>query len=307
MKKFFALILTSATLSAAPPAQLHSELSKKNQPLNSRQNASATFKSSSKNLSTSPSENAPLDIKSLMSPSQQQTTGISQLSPDQLNSLQDWISHYIQSEQLGQNSVSGNQLAMVLAEGHYVKLGNGQVWNISPNAWIYTYYWQKGDPITVGKSGDMLFPVLLTNTTIGQSVNALVASEDTSKAFNESYTITKVTESGQFVTLSDGSTWQTENSSRFMVQSWAIGSPVFVVERPSATTGAKYELYNGTTTRSALANQLKAPNSPNLLLKPSNQATTFAPDQVNQATNQKTTFPSPTSNDGQNSSQSTQS
>lgn len=304
MKKFFTLCFLSATLSAAPPSQLHSQLSKKSQPVNSRQNNSTSSPSALKNLSTYP-ENTSLELKTLMSADEQQTTGISQLSPDQLNQLQNWISQYIEREQSLQNSVSGNQLAMVLSQGHYIKLGNGQVWDISPNAWIYTFYWQKGDLITVGKSGDMLFPVLLTNTTTGQSVNALTASENSAKAFNESYTITSVTDSGQFVTLSDGSTWVTESSSRFMVQSWAVGSPVFVVERAASTTGARYELYNGATTRSVLANPLKVPNNPNLLLKPSNQKSTFATEQINPNNNQKTTFPSSTSHDGQNSSQST--
>lgn len=289
----------SSNQSYTPPKST----SRSSNPTKTNHKSTASQNSSIAQKTSTSTQSSSLNLKSLMSPAQQQATGISSLTPSQVSSLESWLSHYVSSEKNQQNTVSGNQVDMVLGEGHYVKLGNGEVWVISPNAWIYTYYWQKGTPITIGKSGDMLFPTLLTNTAMDQAVNAIGATKDISQAFSQSYTITKVGNGGQFLDLSNGSSWQVDPSARFMVQSWTPGTSVFVVKRPSATTGAGYELYNGTTTRTILVNQTKAPKEPRTLLKPSTQATTFPSSQANQATDQQTTFPTQASNDGQNPSQ----
>lgn len=202
------------------------------------------------------------NLQTLMPASTQEKTGIDQLSKDQLGALNSWFSNYLETQKNSADQVAKNAVSVVLSEGHYVKLGSGQIWTISPNAWIYTFYWQKGDPIEVGTSQDVLFPVQLTNKNFNQSVNAKKSSNDVTQSFSQSYPISKISEGGQFITLSNGSSWQVEPSARYLSQGWSTGDPIFVVKVKNAM-GSPYELYNGTTARSVFVSQVKAPPTAN--------------------------------------------
>ena len=221
-------------------------------------NTTSNTQASSTTASTTSTQ---FDLKSQMPKNIQKQTGINRLSPKELQGLQTWISDYVQKKTTSQDTIKANQVSVVLSEGQYVKLGNGDIWTISPNAWLYTYYWQKGDPVTIGKSGDVLFPIQLTNGDSGQSVNAQKPSKQVSAAFKQSYQITKILEDGQFVELSNGSSWQVETSTRYMVQGWSVGNTVFVVKQ-SLSTGVPYQLYNGDTARSVFVEQMQAASKP---------------------------------------------
>ncbi len=213
------------------------------------------------NIQSPSTTSSEIDLKTQMPKNIQKQTGVNKMSAEQIKGLQTWISDYVQKKATPQDTVKPNQVSVVLSEGQYVKLGNGDVWTVSPNAWLYTYYWQKGDPIEIGKSGDVLFPVQLTNSDSGQSVNAQKPSKQVSSAFTQSYQITKILEDGQFVELSNGSTWQVEPSTRYMVQGWSVGNTVFVVKQ-SLSTGVPYQLYNGDTARSVFVEQTRAASKP---------------------------------------------
>ncbi len=263
MSKFFFLMSLLVPLVGASPPYKTSSTSKTMGNSSTISKTNPTKKTNSKAQNTdqplpaqSPSD--PINLKTLMSPSEQEQAGIDSLSSEQLQSLETWFSNYIQNQKKEASQVASNEVNMVLSEGHYVKLGSGQVWAISPNAWIYTYYWQKGDPIEVGKSQDSLFPISLTNKNSGQSVNAKKPSKDVSQAFSKNEQITKIANDGQFITLSDGSSWQVEPSARYMAQGWSKGDSVFVVQVKNST-GSPYELYNGTTSRSVFVSKIKSP------------------------------------------------
>ncbi len=145
----------------------------------------------------------------------------------------------------------------MIEDGHYVQLENKEVWNINPNAWIYTYYWKAGDIISVTKGQDTLFPFCLTNQNSTPSVNGKPASSEVTDTMKTSYSITSITSGGQFVTLSDGSVWQIEPSARYMAQGWSSGQTVFVFHQKEAT-GQPYRLFNGTTARSVVAYRVSA-------------------------------------------------
>lgn len=205
------------------------------------------------------SPNTPESLQSLLDENQQKKMGLSNLNKEQWSALNAWFDQHQtnQSSQLGDQDVQ-----MVLSEGHYVQLGSGEVWNINANAWLYTYYWRKGDPIEIGQSQDTLFPVQLTNKNSGQSVTAQKASKDVQDAFTHPQVIKEISNEGQFIKLSNGSVWQVEPSTRYMSQGWSLGSPVYVVKNQHNTGPLTYELFNGETSRSVFASQTSAATPP---------------------------------------------
>lgn len=242
---------------------------------------SSNQKASSSNSSSTSSS---LDLQSAMSQEELKQTGVNKLNPKQVQALSSWIENY----QTQSDQAKPNQVSMVLNEGQYVQLGSGKIWTINPNAWIYTYYWQKGDPIKVSKSNDQLFPVTLTNENSGQSVNAQMATGNIQQAFSKHQTISKIENDGQFIQLSDGSLWQVEPSARYMVQGWSANQPVYIVKVKN-NTGAPYQLYNGETTRSVFVTQVKAAPQKKSKTQKSNQnaSNANAPSVQNQNTHSK--------------------
>ncbi|MCH9633296.1 MAG: hypothetical protein S4CHLAM7_00190 [Chlamydiae bacterium] len=221
--------------------------------------------------SSSQTQNSTLNLKTQMTAKEQKQVGLNKLSPNQVKALESWLNKRSAAQNPSQKpQINPNQLEMVLSEGNFIKLGSGEVWSISPNAWLFTYHWQEGDPIKVGKSGDVLFPISLTNENSGQSVNAKKPSSSVTKAFTQSYTITQVLDDGKLIELNNGSSWEVEPSARYMVQGWSVGNSVFIVKRENST-GAPYQLYNGQTSRSVFVEQ-KSPPTPEQKQQPTTQA-----------------------------------
>lgn len=191
----------------------------------------------------------------------QKETGVDQMNPDQIKALTSWIEKWSQSQIPQTPPPAPNQVVSVLGDGHFVKLGDGSVWNINSNAWIYTYYWKAGDTVQISPGSDTLFPYSLTSSSSSQSVNAQKATKSVSDSFKTSYTISQIQDNGKILVLSDNSCWQINPSARYMSAGWSVGQSVFIVEQTqSALKG--YELFNGDTTRSVLATKLPPLKTP---------------------------------------------
>ena len=223
---------------------------------------SSPTNSNSQNNPSNP--NLQLDLMSSMNASELQATGLNKLNSKQQAALSNWVSSWaeaqsLKEQNLGQGKIASNAVSAVVGNGHYVKLGDGSVWNVSPNAWIYTYYWQQGDTIKVGKSLDTLFQYSLTNENYNQTINAQKGSSDASSALENSFTISRVKEGGRFVTLDNGSVWQVASSDRYQSAGWSKGQQVFVVKIAHAT-GDQYVLLNGNNSRSVYSTSIKKGN-----------------------------------------------
>lgn len=242
-----------------------------------------------------PNPHSSLQLSAVMNQETMNETGVSTLSPTQQEALASWIENWAASQQNdSQTKVAPNAIVAVLGDGHYVKLGDGSVWNVSPNAWIYTYYWKPGDIVNVSKSQDTLFPYSLSNQNYNQPATAQKASSQVSQSFTNGYTITEIRNGGQFIRLSNNTLWQVAPSARYQAAGWSNGQQVFVIQNTVATGGG-YELLNGTTSRSVYANVVKnaaaiqngaANNSSKSNNSPQKQAATNAsqsPSQANQS------------------------
>lgn len=241
----------STTPSSAPTNQVSETTTNSTTVTESQNSLSQTAQKSSTSASAQP-----MNLKSAMSAKEQKAAGLNRLSPSQLKNLNEWVHTYVQNQQTQPESVGKNQVSTIMNQGQYLKLGGGEVWNVNPNAWIYTYYWQKGDPISVTKSNDLLFPILLTNEKTGQSVGAQKPNKEIEKAFSKSYDIKQIDSDGQYIELSDGTRWQIEQGARYMVQGWSAGSPIYVVQVKQAA-GKPYALFNGETSRTVYAVPVK--------------------------------------------------
>lgn len=224
-------------------------------------------------------------------------TGVETLSPSQQQALASWIENWSTQNQQQNNvstKVAPNAVVAVLGDGHFVKLGDGSVWNISPNAWLYTYYWKPGDIVSVSKSQDTLFPFTLSNQNYNQPATAQKASPQVSQSFANGYTITEIRNGGQFIRLSNNTLWQIAPSARYQAAGWSNGQQVFVIQNTVATGGG-YELLNGATSRSVYGNVVKnasaiqndtANNSAkgnNNLQKPTSSSASKSSPQTNQS------------------------
>ncbi|MCH9632161.1 MAG: hypothetical protein S4CHLAM6_04900 [Chlamydiae bacterium] len=259
MKAIFIFLLCLASNSLF--AVFNLDVKSNREQTQSQQSSSST--SSAPN--SAPNQGQLVDLMSAMSPNERQMTGLNQLNSKQQAALSNWVSSWAEAQSLkaksqGQGQLASNAVSAVVGNGHYVKLGDGSVWNVSPNAWIYTYYWQQGDIIKVGKSLDTLFQYSLTNENYNQTINAQKGSDDASSALENSYTISQVKEGGRFVTLDNGSIWQVASSDRYQSAGWSKGQQVFVVKVTQAT-GDQYMLLNGNNSRSVYSTSLKRGNS----------------------------------------------
>lgn len=219
-------------------------------------------------LATSQPQQQPADLQSkgpalnLSSAMNQETlnaTGVDTLSTSQQQALANWIENWSTQNQQQNNSqtkVAPNAVVAVLGDGHFVKLGDGSVWNVGPNAWLYTYYWKPGDIVNVSKSQDTLFPFTLSNQNYNQPATAQKASSQVSQSFATGYTITEIRNGGQFIRLSNNTLWQIAPSARYQAAGWSNGQQVFVIQNTVATGGG-YELFNGATSRSVYGNVVK--------------------------------------------------
>ncbi len=245
MKHLFIFLLLLSSL------HLNASFNLDAQPSPSQQLNSASSQGTSPAATPEPSS---LDLSKEMPAAVQKAVGLSKLSDTQQKALGQWMIHW--KEHGSKSSLPDNAIAAVLQDGHYVKLNDGSVWSVSPNAWIYTYYWKAGETVDIEKSPDVLFPTTLKNSSSFGLVNAKRASKAFTDSLQTNFTIKSITDGGATLTLSDGSIWQIPPSTSYMVAGWAQGQSVFVQKQPQAA-GNSYVIMNGVTTRSVLATQLQ--------------------------------------------------
>lgn len=207
-----------------------------------------------------------LDLKNLMSPAEQKNTGVQKLSAKELQALQQWITNWtiqMVGKAASPNSTAstppsgGLTVASNVMEGQFLKLSDGKVYNIVSYDRLYSFYWQVGDSIVVQASNDSIYPYTLSNSKATVTVNGKLVSEKTQKAFQTPFSVTKVDQGGQFVTLSDGSVWQISPSATFLSNGWSVGDSIYVITQTDVTGPA--QLLNGNTSRSVGAHQIKPP------------------------------------------------
>lgn len=197
-----------------------------------------------------------LDLTKTMSKAEQKATGLYRLNDNQKMALAKWIESYSDASQTEEKKIKElepNQIAAILADGRYVKTGDGSVWNVSPNGWMYTYYWRQGEFLAVEKGKDTLFPTLLRNENYPLTVNARKAASNITKSFQNAFVITEISNDGKYLYLDNQSIWEIPDSQRYMVAGWSPGNTIFVTKLPKST-GAQYKLFNGVTTRPVFAN-----------------------------------------------------
>lgn len=206
-----------------------------------------------------------LNIINEMSEIEQKATGISRLNESQKAALSKWVENYCCENKLRQERVaakaSPNAVAAILGDGRYVKMGDGTVWNVSPNGWIYTYYWKIGEVVKASPGPDALFPFTLVNENYPLTVNAQKAAKNITNSFKNEYYITDISSDGKIVTLNNGSKWEVPSSTRYMVSGWANGNSAFVTKVAKAS-GEHFELFNGNTARSVFVKKLSAGRPP---------------------------------------------
>lgn len=220
---------------AAPQKEQTETLSEMAQPLNSPEGS--------------------LDLTQTMSKAEQKATGLYRLNDSQKMALAKWIEAYSdasQTEERKLKELEPNQIAAILADGRYVKTGDGTVWNVSPNGWMYTYYWRQGEFLSAERGKDTLFPTLLRNENYPLTVNARKAASSITKSFQNAFVITEISNDGKYLYLDNQSVWEIPESQRYMVAGWSPGNTIYVTKLPRST-GAKYKLFNGVTTRPVFA------------------------------------------------------
>lgn len=246
-----------------------------------------------------------LNLLKEMSPSEQKATGLYRLNDNQKMALSKWIETWSESNQVRTARViekaSPDAIAAILGDGHYVKMGDGTVWNVSPNGWIYTYYWKAGEIVKPTLGPDALFPYTLTNENYPLTVNAKKAVSHITRSFKNSYTIVDISSDGKYVTLDNGSKWQVPSAAQYMVAGWSNGNTVFIT-KVSKASGEHYELFNGVTARSTYVKMLKQGKS--MDKKPSKKRSmpNMIPEK-NQATSESQNTPQPNTSDDPNRSE----
>lgn len=202
-----------------------------------------------------------LDLKKKMPHTLQKQLGVNKMSKTQLAALETWMLDWKEEQTEVADPAQApkpddNQLVAVLGEGHLVKLGSGEVWSISPNAWIYTYYWKAGDKLSVSKGNDLLFPYSITNHNYDQNVAAKKAPKEVQESLKTQYAISSISDNGEFIYLNDGTKWSVEPSVRYMVQGWSKGNSAFILKMKNSV-GQPFQLVNGQTTRSVFVKPVK--------------------------------------------------
>ena len=261
MKYLFTFLLCILSANLYPVFNL--DVQNKSSTSQSSQTSSTTSQSTQSSSTTSSDQ---LDLSSAMNPNEQQSTGLNRLSNKQKAALSSWIESYsstqAQKQQTQQAQVKPNAISAIVGDGHFVKLADGSVWNISPNSWINTFYWKQGDIVNVGKSLDTLFPYTLTNESSNLPVTAQKGSQEATSIMSESLTISAINDGGEFITLSNGSVWQVSSSLRYQSAGWSVGQSIFIAKAQG--TGGAFNLLNGQTTRTVTAQSYKsAPTNKN--------------------------------------------
>jgi hypothetical protein len=121
---------------------------------------------------------ADISLDSSMTAEQQQSTGVSTLSPEQKKALESWLNANFEPKKIkaaGSLSLSEN-----IENGKQLRLSNGALYEIAPQDRVHTALWITPFPITIEKSGDPSYPDKLINGYSQTSVKAKLVEQPSS-------------------------------------------------------------------------------------------------------------------------------
>lgn len=234
-------------------------------------------------------------LSQVMTPEEMKRTGVDQLSPDQQAALSQWLGRwtqsvisqspsYRQSEDLSQwvnrwpsyeqpnneeptpqqqeeRGRQNQEVARVLNNGQVIELKNGSVWRVADTYQYVSTQWQRGQRVLISDSGNILFPYWLTNTSIGQQVQAKMqqpaspsgqAAPMPASYYRGAAKLTFVANTGEFVHLGNGTRWRIAPMDTAKVALWRPNDRI----RVGASTDFLYKhtLTNLDNGEQALAN-----------------------------------------------------
>jgi hypothetical protein len=121
---------------------------------------------------------ADISLDSSMTREQQQSTGISTLSPEQKKALESWLNSNFQPKQT--KAAETLYLSENIENGKQIRLSNNALYEIAPQDRVHTALWITPFPITIEKSGDPSYPDKLTNGYSQTSVKAKLVEQPNS-------------------------------------------------------------------------------------------------------------------------------
>lgn len=112
-----------------------------------------------------------IHLDDIMTPDEQQKTGISQLTNEQKQALESWINEtfVLKTKSLDSTALS---LQQNIQNGSQLELSDGSIYAIAPSDQPKTSLWLTPISIKIGPSGDLQYPTLLTNSLTGEGVKA---------------------------------------------------------------------------------------------------------------------------------------
>lgn len=117
-----------------------------------------------------PTNSSAIQLDQLMSEDEQEETGVCNLTLEQKQALEKWISdHFVTKSKPEEKELS---LAMNIGQGKVLQLSDGSFYQIAPYDQIYTIWWITPISIKISTSDIMDYPFLLTNLNNKTSVHA---------------------------------------------------------------------------------------------------------------------------------------
>lgn len=117
-----------------------------------------------------PSSSSAVQLDQLMSEEEQHETGVCNLTLEQKQALEQWITdHFVTKSKPEEKELS---LAMNIGQGQVLQLSDGSYYQIAPYDQIYTTWWITPVSIKISTSGTIDYPFLLTNLSNKTSVHA---------------------------------------------------------------------------------------------------------------------------------------
>ncbi len=114
-------------------------------------------------------------LDKIMSPADQQRTGISNLTPAQKGELEAWLNKNCTMNQAPSAPTSSSAtlyVQIISQDGEELQLSDNSTWVVNPNDAARAQVWIGGTPILIKPSNDPAYPALLVNPNDGTSVKA---------------------------------------------------------------------------------------------------------------------------------------
>lgn len=117
-------------------------------------------------------------LDEVMSPDEQQQTGVANLSRDQKLALEAWLNqNFIPKEEEAQ-PLTQLSLSINIDSGQKIELSDDSLWEISPDDVPTAATWLTPIPIKLTPSNNPDYPMLLVNTNTGVAIKARKVSLD---------------------------------------------------------------------------------------------------------------------------------